>query len=531
MSEPTPRSAHYLEAVLLAVAFAVAYTQSPLYFSNQTQYFVHGLAAGGYGHLARDWLATTRDPTPVYSGLVAFGYRHLGEWSFQAAYFLILMGYFLSFRWLVGALPGVPDSRAFRLAWAALFTAAHAAVLRVLSVQLAGVDYPWYLQCGVANQYLLGTGLQPSAFGVLLVTGLAAFANGRPVLASALAGSACAFHSTYLLPAGMIVLGFLVVTLRGRPNSGPLAFKMLLAASAFAVPAAAYTLFAFGPENPHHFAEAQRILAEVRIPHHSLIDRWFAAADAVQLAWAAAGIALLWRSRLFLVLLIAAALGLVLSLAQYQSENPTFALLFPWRISAVLVPVATAVIAAKVAALLPAARPVEVIAGAVVLALATGGAWVMAAGLGYRSADDERPLYDYVRAHAGPDDVYLLPVRIPEVKGGRGTASTTFTEPPRPQPGSNLIPVDLQRFRLHTGASIYVDFKSVPYKDGEVMRWLHRMHQCEEWYAADWNAPGRGQELRAEGITHVVAPAAKPIHAECLKEVHADPAYIVYEVR
>jgi hypothetical protein len=183
MSEAAPRSARWLEAVLIAVAFALAYTQSPLYFSNQNQYLLHGLASGGHGHLAHDWLANTRDPTPVFSALVATGYRHLGTWSIQAAYFLLLMAYFLSARWLVAALPGVPDSRAFRLAFAALFTASHAAILRLASVELTGVDYPWYLQCGVANQYLLGTGLQPSAFGALLLTALAAFANGQTLLA------------------------------------------------------------------------------------------------------------------------------------------------------------------------------------------------------------------------------------------------------------------------------------------------------------------------------------------------------------
>src|SRR5438132_1452700 len=123
MSEPEPTTApatparefHCLEAILLAVAFALAHTQSPLYFSNQNQYFLHGLADGGLGQLSRDWLAQTRDPTPVFSALIATGYRHLGEWSFQAAYFLLLMGYFLSVRWLVSALPGLPETRGFRL--------------------------------------------------------------------------------------------------------------------------------------------------------------------------------------------------------------------------------------------------------------------------------------------------------------------------------------------------------------------------------------------------------------------------------
>src|SRR5260370_42143466 len=61
-------------------AFALAYTQSPLFFSNQNQYFVHGLAEGGFGFLNQDWLATTADPTPVFSAIIAFSYRYRGLW-------------------------------------------------------------------------------------------------------------------------------------------------------------------------------------------------------------------------------------------------------------------------------------------------------------------------------------------------------------------------------------------------------------------------------------------------------------------
>jgi hypothetical protein len=305
----------------------------------------------------------------------------------------------------------------------------------------------------------------------------------------------------------------------------------MLAVAASAVPAAAYTLFTFGSPNPNTFAEAQRILAEVRIPHHAVIDRWFAAPDAVQLVWAAVGLALLRRSPLFLVLLFAAAAGVVLSLVQYETGDHTLALLFPWRISAVLVPVATAAILANVAALLPASRVVEIASGVVVLALAAGGVWVMGTGVGYRTNEAERGLLEYVRTHAGPDDVYLLPVSFPAVGTGRGTASTTFTPPPRPKPGANLIPVDLQQFRLSTGTPIYVDFKSVPYRDTEVLEWQARMRQCEAWYAGDWTTPGRAQDLRAAGVTHIVAPAARPIKAASVEEIYADDAYVIYRVR
>jgi uncharacterized protein DUF6798 len=531
MPAVAPRFPRYLEAIVLAIAFAVAHTQSPLYYSNQNQYLLHGFAAGGHGHLDQDWLANTRDTTPVFSALVAAGYRHLGPWTIQAAFFLLLVGYFLSARWLVAALPGMPDTRAFRLAFAALFTAAHAAILRVASVEFTGVDYPWYLQCGVANQYILGPGLQPSAFGVLLVTALAAFANGRTLLAGALAGLACAFHATYTLPVALLTAGFAIAMVRQSAAHGQGAFKMVLAVSALVVPAAAYAVFTFASPNPHTFAEAQRILADVRIPHHTNINRWFAAPDAAQLAWLAVGLVLLRRTPLFLVTVIAAASGLVLSLVQYATGDRMLALLFPWRISAVLVPVATMVILANLTARLPSSRAVELAAGVVVLLLAAAGAWIVAAGIGYGTNEDERELLDHVRANAGPNDVYLLPIEFPELQSGRGTASTTFTPPPRPKPGSSLIPVDLQQFRLFTGVPIYVDFKSVPYFDAEVLEWHRRMTQCEKWYDGDWSEPGRAQELRDVGITHVVARVERPIKAAAFREVHRDGTYTVYEVR
>ena len=62
-----------------AFVFAVIYAQSPLYTSNQNQYFIHGLASAGYGYLQQDWLANTLDPTPVFSFLVKWGYTLPGN--------------------------------------------------------------------------------------------------------------------------------------------------------------------------------------------------------------------------------------------------------------------------------------------------------------------------------------------------------------------------------------------------------------------------------------------------------------------
>src|SRR5205823_3096506 len=190
-----------LPALFWAAAFAAAYVQAPLYYSNQNQYFLHGLAAAGRGDLARDWLANTRDPTPLFSAGVAWTYTHLGEWAFPAAYCVLLGVYFVSLLTLIDAALGLPRNRVIRFVLLTLLVAVHADVVRLLAKQLTGTDIPRYLQYGLAGQYLLGPGLQPSAFGVFLLASLAAFTRGRLVPAAAFAAAACAVHATYLLPA------------------------------------------------------------------------------------------------------------------------------------------------------------------------------------------------------------------------------------------------------------------------------------------------------------------------------------------
>src|SRR5438105_6363622 len=232
---------------LLAAAFALAHTQAPLYYSNQNQYFLHGLAQGGSGFLDRDWLANTADPTPVFSAAVAWTYGHVGEWPFQAVYFVMLMGYFVSVALLIEALPSLRSGRGVAGMGTVLMLliVVHAAVVRLAVVHLTGTDYPWYVQSGVAGQYVLGPGLQPSAFGVFLVTSLAAFLHGRPVLAAAFAVVAWVFHATYLLPAAWLTLAYMHVLWHGGRRRACAAFGagMLLAAA----PIAWYAVRTFAP--------------------------------------------------------------------------------------------------------------------------------------------------------------------------------------------------------------------------------------------------------------------------------------------
>jgi Domain of unknown function (DUF6798) len=524
-------------SLVWAVLFAVAHTQSPHYFSNQHQYLLHGLADAGFGLLDQDWLANTKDPTPVFSDLVAKAYAWVGPFAFQALYFVLLGVYFESVRRLVEVVPGFPSRGPARIVFLTLFLAVHAAILRVWSVELTGVDYPWYLQLGVAGQYVLGPGLQPSAFGMLLVASLAGFANGRSVLAAALAAGAAVVHSTYLLPAGLMTLGYVLVLFRERQVVRGLAAGLL--ALALVIPVVAYNLRNFSPVDPDRFREAERLLAEVRIPHHAAVDRWLDVIAVAQLGAMLVGIVLVRRTRLFPVLVLVTAACVILTVVQVMTGSHTLALLFPWRFSAVLMPVATAVILAHVARGIarlarsePAGRAMVWVCGAVAVGLAAGGVAVMALGLGYGMNDAELSLLDFVEENKRPGDVYLLPVRFPNLRGARrGSASTTFTPPPRAKPGVTLIPVDLQRFRLSTGAPIYVDFKAVPYAEDDVLEWHRRMQDCERWYDRREWGDDIIREVRAAGITHVVATADRDVTSPALELIYHDEAYRLYRVR
>lgn len=517
-----------VEALVLAAAFAVAHTQSPLFYSNQNQYLLHGAALGGYGHLAGDWLETTRDPTPLFSLMVAATYATVGPWLLQPLYFALVMTYFLAARWLVAAVPGLPDTRSARLTFAALFTAAHAGILRWASVQLLGVDYPWYLQAGLAAQYLLGPGIQPSAFGVLLLIAVAQFAHGRHFWAAALVALAVVFHTTYAIPSALLTAGFMLeLARRGEVRK---AFFVGALALTIVAPVVTYSASQFTGTGSYQLAEAQRLLAFERIPHHCVPARWFDVIAGLQVVWCLVGVLLLRRTPLFVPLSVAVTGGAVLTAVQIATDSPGLALLFPWRISVLLVPVATAVIVARLLAWRPPDTRGGRIALAALVLLVAGGVCVPVFGLGYRVADEEA-LYDHIRKTAQPDDVYLLPTAWPKVSAGRGAVSNTFAPPPRAVAGTNQIPVDLQRFRLATGACVYVDFKSVPYAPREVMEWQRRMNFATDFYTKREAYVSQYFALKFWGITHVVAPVAKPFDSHYLEVVYSDSAYIVYRVK
>ncbi len=526
-----------------SILFGVAYTQAPLYYSNQNQYFLHGLAQAGLGNLDQDWLANTQDPTPVFSAIVAFTYRqsidvpvlrHIHEYLFYVYYILILGLYFHS---LLGIArfcePSLNEKPLARLGFITLFVAIHAGLLRLASASLLGIDYPWYFQAGVAGQYVLGFGLQPSVFGVFLLASINAFLRNRPWLAATLACLAAILHGTYLLGAAMLILAYQILLAKNKQVKK--ALLLGLWALALVLPVVIYNVVAFAPTSAEVFAEAQRILAHFRLPHHAEVARWLDGIALAQVAWIVWSIYLIRGSKLATIMIVVLTLSLLLTLIQVATDNDMLALLFPWRTSAVLMPLATSIILARLVGVWARRTGTEsyptffrLVYWTTLGVFFAGGLTVSFFGLGYRSNPDEIRLLEFVRSRQNllvPMFECLLPVDLPKLdSGNKGAGSTNFTSAPRAGKSGHLIAIDLQRFRIVTGKPVYVDFKSIPYKDSNVMEWHRRILLVHKLYTDNkWNDRQTLTELHASGVTHVVTTGGKEISGSHWEKEFEDP--------
>ncbi|MEX0788135.1 MAG: DUF6798 domain-containing protein [Anaerolineales bacterium] len=491
----------------LSLLFAVIYAQSPLYISNQHQYFLHGLAHAGVGHLSQDWLAGTRDPTPIFSWIVEGTARTLGPAAFYLEYALLMGVYLVSLTDIVRSAGLTPENGRARAAFGVGLLAVHSAAARFALSRGLGPDWSFALESGVAAQRLLGQVFQPSVFGVFLVASVALFLRGRPYLASASAALAASVHPTYLLPAALLVLLYCAWTAwrgqgwRTAVGSGGLALILVL-------PIVMYVTIHLGPSGPENFRLAQEILI-ARIPHHAVPAKWLDPPLALQVSLLLAGMYFARGTRVLPIIAFPAGFSLALTLAQVVTGNPTLALLFPWRISVLLVPLSVAVLLARgVERLRPALdrlgpAALGLLLPVAVLALALAGGSRFWIEQNQAAADPARPMLEFISTHKQSGDVYLTP---PKMDG----------------------------FRLSTGAPIVVDAKSIPYFDREVLEWNTRLRLAQFFYRdrVAYIDCGLLDDLRSTyGATHLVlGPQQLGLDCGPWEEIFRDDSYAVYRL-
>ena len=508
-----PRLLAIGSAFFAIILFALAYTQSPLYSSNQNTYFLHGLAQSGYGTLEQDWQAQTTDSFPLFTGLARLGLSFGPEGVFYLFYTGIQGLYLLCMLGIADHLykPNHPIKRAFL--WV-IVTLLHSAIFGLLSQRILGVKLGWYLQSGVAGQYILGPVFQPSTFGVFLIFSIYAFLKDRTFLALLSALLAALVHPSYYLAAAVLSFTYLLLYVR-RTGAFKRAGLMLVSTLALSLPALIYLYRSFRPTSSEAYAAAQAILVDFRLPHHALPGNWFDATSLFQLAIILAALFILRKKEIFPILTVSAVVGLVLTSAQIASGNKNLALLFPWRVSVFLVPLSSTLLAAEAIHRLYErfgdvfSKFKTLLSGLGItlsLILALSGILLMRNGFiqGNIEFQDQRAhsLYAYVESTKESGDLYL-------------------------------IPTAMEDFRLATGAPIFVDQKTHPFKDVEVLEWFERLQAADDFYASlsTKGACGKLEQLsHLHGLTHVVFASGQVVTCSGLEEQYRDNAFVLYRI-
>ena len=494
--------------ILWTSIFSIAYSQSPLYTSNQNQYFLHGLARSGYGYLNRDWLANTLDPTPVFSALVEQTYRFLHTSGIFYIFYAFLMGiYLFSLYGIASKVFHINSSRIASFVFLALMILLHSAGLHFALSGAVNSAWIYVLEDGVADQRILGGIFQPSTFGVLLILAIYLFLDNKTYLAALIAALSAVIHPTYLLASGALVISFMLIEFKEtRRVKEPL--LMGLTALLPILPILLYVWGSFSGTSPEISATARQILVNYRIPHHAVVSQWFHSAAIMKIFLIIFCLILVRKQRIFLVLLVSFIVAGGLTLLQILTNSDALALLFPWRISIYLVPMSTSLLTAYLVSRLTSLPAMQTSGWQKFFLLASIFIIVSAVLIGglrfiqeyqRKMQETERSVEAYINAHKTQQDVYLTPVKM-------------------------------EGFRLFSGAPVYVDFKSIPYKDTDVLEWYRRVQLADHFYNT-YNCKTLESLANDEGVTHAITPNdGLLLNCPQIEETYHDGYYYVYKL-
>lgn len=516
-----------------AVLFGLAYTQTPLYEGNQNTKFLHGLAQAGLGYLEEDWLANTADPLPVFSYLVNVTAR-INENLFYLQYILIFGVYVFSLFGIVSVLYDINKSIIKTAAFLVAMFAFHSRYLIWYIEKRIGFNYE-FLHNGVAGQYLLGLEYQNSVFGVFILLSMYLFLRRKYIWSILAMGLATAFHSAYIFSAGFITIAYGLIifweNLDEIRESQPLDFRGILHAAVkpfllgllmliLVAPVLWYNQTILASASPETWERALDILVNERIPHHSLPSFWLGLQAYIQIAIIVLGLilALVRKSRLFVIMLSLFLGGLVFTLVQILTGSNSLAALSPWRVSVLLVPLSLHLIfAAAISWLVDilglddifALKPVFVLGALaiIIMFVYSGIEYQKTYGTSFREKR-VTDMMDFVKETKQPEEVYLIPPKEP----------------------------DLNDFRLYTGAPTFINWKSHPYKDVEFLEWYNRVQLAQEFYDNEYKQDPAACSMLEDfvadyGITHVVVKRKDAVlNCDFVADTYRETKFTVFAI-
>ena len=315
------------------------------------------------------------------------------------------------------------------------------------------------------------------------------FLRGRWVAAAVLPPLAAAFNPTYTLAAGVLTLSYMLIVVR-RGEGVRKAAGLGLVSFVAILPVLIHGYLVFRPTDRQLWAQAREILVQFRLARHALPSTWLGFAVYLKVAVVVAGLFVLRRTPLVWVLGTGLVVGAGGTLLQMATGNTALALLYPWRMSVLVVPLASSLLllwggqslVESIERRAPK-RAVLLAPLAVALSIALVVAGVATTVLRFRQrieGEETLGLLRYVQTHRAAKQTYL-------------------------------VPVVWRNFRMFAGVPVFVDYRFVPYNDKAVIEWYQRINLVNEFYRS-------GAELRCQkerelvtkyGVTHVVM--AQPI--------------------
>ncbi len=508
--------------IILSIVFGLAYTQSHLYNDNQNTKFLHGLAQAGLGLLKEDWLTNTADPLPIFSFLVTVTHSTAGDRLFYV-YYLLLMGiYAYSLLGIASVIYQIDRPFVKLLLYFTIILALHSIRMAIFVKKTLGFDLE-LLHFGLAGQYLLGLDFQNSSFGVFILLSIFSFLKRKPVWAIIWLSLASLFHSAYLFSAAFLTAAYLFIIFTEKLDFKEFSWQSTIGAAREpfflgllalipVLPLVWYNQSVLSSTAPEMASKALDILVNQRIPHHALYQVWFNGSAVLQIALMIVGLFLVKRTRLLLVMLVPFLGGVIFSTVQILTSNNSLALMAPWRVSVFLVPLSTSLIVAYLVSLIfkklgtwivKLQLGVAIISLIVIVALVRGGVSIQRTRNNRYYKQETVPVMNFVKQNKAHGQTYLIPTR-----------DNKFDE-----------------FRLYTGAPVFINWKSHPYRDFEILEWYRRNQMAKSFYNAEGAEAcqillGIENEYR---ITHVVFDLDRPI-PDCpdLQEIYRDRNYVTY---
>lgn len=483
--------------LLISIALIFIFTRNyiPLYNITQNEYYAHAFANAHEDLLQNDWFVHTQLKHIVFSWMVEGLFRlNIVQQGTHIIQVILEAIFYISSFYIVQSIFVVIKKRNKK------FEPFDVNLLSLVSVLILLIIHNSFVLVGLANRFnafitdahllwrefsnfsgfavqvMNGGYLQPSEFGILFLPAIALALRSRWRIATVLLAIVVNFHFSYSIHCGVFLLAF--IAFLAYEKRWRLIVEISFIFGLLVLPITLYAVSFLGDPQSSFAAE---IFAVEMFPFHSLPSVFWSRPQQMnnlKMATIIVGMLLCWRFELYRLLgvLLSGFILVTVSLIYvFLSSNYSVAILFPWRASVFLVPLATIIIIAFIvwgirlllndSLLNQRSFKVLLTIGLVAIVVAEGFMFMRWTIIGVDNTNGAiRPqvIYNGLRDATEPDDIIL----IPTVYDDDGFLPSRFWS------GARL---GMQR-------AIYVDSFSFPMLGKDVAEFWDRLQFVESFY-------------------------------------------------